>query len=476
MSRCITDPETGIEECTDAPISPDQAPAGPESPPEPTETLMNPPTPRQTGAKGLDNWENAPGIWGGGVASSVLEPLLPSTTAITNDGGGMASQTPASSSGPIPSTSVSATSTPGSTQNTNHEPVNSPSPSSSASSSPPTIVNQGVAPGAVAGIAIATTILGAAIAFIAAFFIFKRRQNARQAYKDSRVSTPELIASLKVGANHKSYVSISQSITKPPVVAHSGSESTKGDLDLANLAHSSDFLATILPAAADENTVKNKCANLFSQILRHVEIYYRDVHATMTPSMENDLERFGSESLNMVNMLQDSSMPTIAIKHALSGFIMSIVSPDGEEQATLFPTEIAGLKKNERLADTTDDEAAYIMYKRLAVHLHSPDTASFQARQSDIREAAEHFALTFFPWINPAVSDQEKDQELIKIMNSALELSIWLYGQPYQYEFMWEDPGFRGTAITPGLTRMTDSRGRKVVPPHVLLEPIVVAC
>jgi hypothetical protein len=62
----------------------------------------------------------------------------------------------------------------------------------------------------------------------------------------------------------------------------------------------------------------------------------------------------------------------------------------------------------------------------------------------------------------------------VKTISSALEISIWLYGQPYQYEFMWEDPGFRGTAITPGLTKTTDARGRRVGTPEVLLEPIVV--
>lgn len=504
MSTCFTDPETGIESCNEDfdqefldfsdPTS-DQ-----ESSQEPSETLMAPPSPRQTtandGMEPLES-ESTGNTWtemGSGATSFAPQPTFASSTIA--DGGSVTSQAPTMILEPSATPTLPSTVIPGSSQNTNHEPINSPSPAVAPSSSSTPVVNQGVAPGAVAGIAIATTLLGAAIALIAAFFIFKRRQNAKIAYKDSRATTPELMASLK-GGNHRSYVSISQSITKPPAVASSVPKAAKGDLDLASLTHSSDFLKDILPKAADENTVKNRCAGLFNQILRHVESYYRDVHANMTPSMESDLARFGSESLNMVMMLQESSMPTVAIKHALSGFIMSIVSPDGEEQATLFPAEIAGLKKSERLGATdgmssphlfstilserctnlsnTDDQAAYIIYKRLAVHLHSPDAASLQARQADIREAAEHFALTFFPWINPTVQDQEKDQELIKIMNSALELSIWLYGQPYQYEFMWEDPGFRGTAITPGLTRTTDRRGKKVFPPHVLLEPIVVA-
>ncbi|CAI6260950.1 unnamed protein product [Periconia digitata] len=463
MLICNTDPATGIEECKE---DGSLLSSGSASQPDPTIPLMNPPSPRQTSTGGADDPENQWGAGAGGRNSAQSDP-----TAITAEGGATISV----SGSTAPSTQASVTATPGASQNTNHEPLGtiSPVPSQSASTLP--AVNQGVAPGAVAGIAIATTILGAALAFVAAFFIFKRRQTSRKEYKDARTTTPELIASLKGEGNHRSYISISQSITKLPGVAPAAIPGPKGDFDLANLANSSDFLTGILPMAADENTVTNRCATLFNQILRHVETYYRDVHATMTPSMESDLARFGSDSLNMVDMLQDSSMPTFAIKHALSGFIMSIVSPEGEEQATLFPSEIAGLKKSERLTDTSDNEAAYILYRRLAVHLHSPEPATLHARQSDIREAAEHFALTFFPWINPMVQDQEKDQDLIRIMTTALELSIWLYGQPYQYEFMWEDPGLRGTAITPGLTRTTDGSGRKVIPPHVLLEPIVVA-
>ena len=119
------------------------------------------------------------------------------------------------------------------------------------------------------------------------------------------------------------------------------------------------------------------------------------------------------------------------------------------------------MKERKKLTLLPEDQAAFIIYKRLAVHFYHSDTASLASRQSDIREAAEHFALTFFPWADPSLAEQEKDEDLVKIMASALEISIWLYGQPYNYEFMWEDPGFRGTAITPGLTRTTDARGRK---------------
>ena len=34
---------------------------------------------------------------------------------------------------------------------------------------------------------------------------------------------------------------------------------------------------------------------------------------------------------------------------------------------------------------------------------------TFSKISSEIREAAEHFSLAFFPWVNPTASDQEKE-------------------------------------------------------------------
>jgi hypothetical protein len=133
------------------------------------------------------------------------------------------------------------------------------------------------------------------------------------------------------------------------------------------------------------------------------------------------------------------------------------------------------LFRSEVMLNMVDDQPVYMLYKRLAVHLHAPTVASLQSRQSDIREAAEHFALTFFPWANPAFQESEKDEELIHIISDALDVSIWLHGQPYTYDYVWESVGKRGTIVAPGLSKFTDRRGMPFERPRVLLEPSVVA-
>jgi hypothetical protein len=211
--------------------------------------------------------------------------------------------------------------------------------------------SQGVSKGAVAGIAISTAIIGAAIALFAAFFFLKRRRRSSgHPYRDF---TPELGSHVNV--KNTPYVQVSQSSSIPPVHA-TAVTSEKRDVDLANLHNSSDFLAGLLAPAADEQSVRSKVAGLFKRFQDHVDSYYRDVHATMTPSMESDLARFGGD---LIEILENSSMPTVAIKHALAGYILSIVSPEAEDQATLFPAEIAGLKANERSSDAGTSSTTY---------------------------------------------------------------------------------------------------------------------
>ncbi|KAF2262390.1 hypothetical protein CC78DRAFT_569831 [Lojkania enalia] len=302
--------------------------------------------------------------------------------------------------------------------------------------------SDGVSKGAVAGIAIATAIIGAAIAFIVAFILFKhRKRSSHQVYG----SMPEYTALSKGGPTP--YVQVSH--VPPPTSAAAIIPATQITPSPDSLAP--DFAASILPPPADDRMVSSRASVLFGQIQAHVENFYRDVHASITPSMEGDLARFGAGNMEMIELLQSSSSPTYAIKHALTSYVLTITSPEGDEESTLFPPQIAGVKKKEQFSNS-DLSAAYILYRRLAVHLHSSGSSSgTQARLLDIREAAEHFSITFFPWANPEYGDQEKDEDLVRIISDALDLQIWLYGQPFAYEFLWESIGGRGLVVVPGV-------------------------
>ncbi|KAF2116666.1 hypothetical protein BDV96DRAFT_598538 [Lophiotrema nucula] len=306
--------------------------------------------------------------------------------------------------------------------------------------------SDGVSKGAVAGIAIGTAIIGAAIAFGIAFLLFKRKKRGGVGVYGS---TPEFTSYKPVPTPYVQEI-------PPPVAAAAVANRGSG-----HMSSPPDFLASVLPPGADDRTVAERVGALFLQIQRHVENFYRDVHASVTPSMEGDLSKFGTGGVNILDLLQTSSNPTAAIKHALVGYVLSITSSEGEEDSTLFPGDVVGVGRQEQ-------------FNNSGVHLHSSTTSTSLARQSDIREAAEHFAITFFPWANPAY-DQEKDDDLVQIISTALNLSIWLYGQPFTTEYLWETRGGRGLVVAPQLLKVSDASGRVDGRPQVLLEPVVVS-
>lgn len=131
------------------------------------------------------------------------------------------------------------------------------------------------------------------------------------------------------------YVQVSQTPLSAPRPAY-----TPAPIQASNPP---DAVSGLLPAEALEPEVQSRVAALFNQIHRHVETHYRDVHATLTPSMEPALAMFGSQGVNMAELLQDCSHPTTAIKHALMVYVLSITGPKKREEGeTIFPEELQG--------------------------------------------------------------------------------------------------------------------------------------
>ena len=212
--------------------------------------------------------------------------------------------------------------------------------------------NNGVNKGAVAGIAIGTCIAGAAIAFIVAMLLFKRRdkrlaqKTCPSGYPIYADSSPELTMVQKSAAMESPYVHVSQSQmrTPVPVPARVPVSSQK----TAN----TDALAGILPPSANEHDVQARVAGLFSQIHRHIEMYYRDVHASITPSMSMDLAAFG-KYMDMLDSLQDCPSPTTPQKHALVTFVLGITEPRGSgREQTLWPSELGNLAVSNQGTDS----------------------------------------------------------------------------------------------------------------------------
>jgi hypothetical protein len=204
--------------------------------------------------------------------------------------------------------------------------------------------------GEVTGVAIGTFILGAMLAFIAAFFLFKQRNKhknvnvSRKEYPSYADSAPDLAmiqhksAGSLVG-RHSPYVQVSQSLIQAPLAAHPPSPMPT---PVPVPANASKNITAFLPPAADNEEVSDGVTHLFTLMHEHVEKYYRDVNASITPSMEPDIAEFGAQEVDMAELLQECSSPTAALKHALVAYVLGITEPKqkGDNGGTLFPKEL----------------------------------------------------------------------------------------------------------------------------------------
>ena len=181
----------------------------------------------------------------------------------------------------------------------------------------------------------------------------------------------------------------------------------------------------------------------------------------------------------MATLLQDCSSPVVAIKHALTVYVLSLTSPRSEtNDESIWPEN---LTSPNQMSTSRDVAQAQSLHKRLAVYIYtqthsnplssrsttslSTPTPSSPLRRSNtnlhatIREAAEHFSLTFFPWVNPSLDDEAKEDDVAKIIADALECRVWLFGQEGVYEFSWEGVGTRGVVVSPGVIVDRDGDG-----------------
>jgi len=204
--------------------------------------------------------------------------------------------------------------------------------------------NSGLSSGAVAGISIGTLIIGALVAFIAAFFLFKRRNRQAGAnvggtgYASYGESAPELVMMQQksvgsLGGRNSPYVQVSQ--TSAPRAA-------PVPAPVAVQQAAPEDATAFLPPAAHDDEVHARVSRLLDRVHEHVERFYRDVHASITPSMESEIAKFGSKDVDMAELLQDCSNPTTALKHALVAYVLGITAPKrkGGEVQTIFPEEL----------------------------------------------------------------------------------------------------------------------------------------
>ncbi|KAF2993689.1 hypothetical protein E8E13_001702 [Curvularia kusanoi] len=359
--------------------------------------------------------------------------------------------------------------------------TDSPEPQSLASG-PENTNPSNMSKGAVAGLAIGTFLAGVILAFLITWLGFKRRERkfiqktCPSGYPIYADSSPELVMlqkSAAAGGAAGPYVQVSQTQqmrTPVPVPARSALAAATGG----------DLLAGIVAPSASEHEVQNRLTSLFANLQRHIDTFYRDVHASITPSMASDLAEFGQD-VDVYALMQSCSRPTAVLKHALVAYVLGITAPPGDSGnssntnssgvQSLWPHDLSALlslhSPNPPPTSYRADLApALSLHRRLTIHLYtslsrsplsqSPyptqraSTASSlslsRATSSIIREAAEHFSLTFFPWADPALLDSEREGDLGRLLGEVLETRVWMAGLEGEWGFEWEEAG-RGVVV-----------------------------
>jgi len=336
--------------------------------------------------------------------------------------------------------------------------------------------DSGLSKGAVAGLAIGTTLLGAAIAFLTAWFLFKRRDrgfdrpSASPLYTDS---SPELgMLQKPAAAEHAA--------TNPYVRVAAVTPLRKP------IPPSSDALAAILPPSPSEHHVCSRLTALFGAVHTHIDTFYRDVHASVTPSMAADLALFGRD-VDMPALLQGCARPTAALKHALVAFVMERTAPPDDlssssgSDTSLWPADLTQALSLHTSTPTpaspsSNFAAALALHRRLTIHLytslHSPSPQGLTRNSnystpslslvspSALRAAAEHFSLTFFPWLDPSLDDSEREADLAETLSSALQCRMWLLGLEGAWGVEWQESGNGVVVVRPAVV-VSGEGGRK---------------
>lgn len=246
-----------------------------------------------------------------------VQPQFPATTT-TKSGGKSATTT---TSQPAPDASQNSST---SVQPTSISQLALPSVTdsySSASSSTATVAattstsnnhgGGGISAGATAGAAIGAAIGGAALAFLAALFLFRKRRNR---YGGDGPRGAALMTSEKSSPNHP--------------------------------------WEAFLPQSADDGTVRRSVEMLYSQIDQHVENYYRGtaMGTGMSGESQAALRAVDSGLLpgTVEEIMERTQTPLPVIKHCFAFVILSRLAPSSRPEQSLLPAEMARMPPDQR--------------------------------------------------------------------------------------------------------------------------------
>ncbi|UPX13349.1 uncharacterized protein EKO05_0003862 [Ascochyta rabiei] len=324
-------------------------------------------------------------------------------------------------------------------------------PTPSAVTPPPTHSN-GLAGGAVAGVAIGTFLAGLLIAG-AVFFFLLRRQKKRHAVAAAAYSRQEApYKERDVGPEKRA-----------AVVTGAGSN-----------------IDALLPQPVEDDAITGDLSKIRDNIKNHVRTYYRSGPISATDVNEAGIRDIATlmriNSAVLVGALSTPSSRDNALRSIVASVILARCT--GRGKSSLLPSELAGLSSS---IPTTDDKnpaqtLLFSKWKTITGALlqqqygkHGQDPSRAQSFQDTITSLDSVLA----PFVEGSVDGGQRRKNLDMILTRAANFAFLLFTQPGSFRFDFAgDQG--GLAIFPALVQTVGDQGQPLSPVKVLAEKEIV--
>ncbi|KAI0016116.1 hypothetical protein F4780DRAFT_773103 [Xylariomycetidae sp. FL0641] len=312
----------------------------------------------------------------------------------------------------------------------------------------------GLGNGAIAGIAIATAVLGAIIGAAIVLLLKRRKRHHAQ---------PEYL-SMEFGGKEKGN--------------SSGMASDRLRLN--------DFLLDAKP----DSQIGSELRSLGHLIQQHVETNYH-LQPIQTPNaLVQSLSRLGLDrdasisAKQLAVLAEDPRTRHHAIQHVLSKAIFSSTSLSGSSPVSLLPPPIAAFHsmipptENHR-GSRQAAELALSQWRQLSaflLHPHRSDRTPLTPTEDVSTHQAHALAMALNSFLEPFVTGDregryEQENHLREVIVECATFGYLLFSQPAEYRFVFGGTGKQNTIVVcPGLDKVTDEDGRLFPSP---VQPVV---
>lgn len=114
-------------------------------------------------------------------------------------------------------------------------------------------------------------------------------------------------------------------------------------------------------------------------------------------------------------------------------------------------------------------------WRLLTVYLRatpSQDPEYIAERDQKIGVATQTFSRAFRPWWNAKYTEDQRARSLFTILQSAADLGIWMFSQPFELQFEWPKQEVSKLVVLPALLKTTDERGQYLAEPQIILRAV----